>query len=73
MKERSRKSGTAVMFYDLKKREKISDLDHYLTHSIAYAYYGVMLLNGTMNVTGSNISFGLTDDGAYDKTNYLVW
>ena len=42
-----------------------------LNGSLAYAYYGYML--DRVLVQGFNVSFGVSGDGFYNKTEYNSW
>lgn len=42
-----------------------------LNTSLAWVYYGSLL--DTILVQGFNVSFGMSGDGLYTKTNYSTW
>lgn len=44
-----------------------------LNGSLAWSYYGNRLYEKELLVQGFNVSFGMSDDGFYTKTNYTTW
>ncbi|XP_050400032.1 glycosylated lysosomal membrane protein B isoform X2 [Patella vulgata] len=67
---RNRLSGTYVNSDD---RTDGMNQKHYLERSVAYSYFGDKLFSADMTTSGTNISFGLSEDGFYVKKNYTVW
>ncbi|KAK6180494.1 hypothetical protein SNE40_012639 [Patella caerulea] len=67
---RNRLSGTYVNSDD---RTDGMHQKHYLERSVAYSYFGDKLFSTEVVTSGTNMSFGLTQDGFYVKKNYTVW
>ncbi|XP_046332564.1 glycosylated lysosomal membrane protein-like [Haliotis rufescens] len=65
---RSRSVATSVQKYALGDIKNVTSL---LKSSLAYAYFSDDLFS--MNSATTNVSFGLSKDGSYTKTNYTSW
>lgn len=66
---RSRSKATGMKHYHL---QSLTEMDDMLTNTLVYAYYG----KGWASITtaqASNFSFGLGQDGGYNKTQVLTW
>ncbi|ESO94478.1 hypothetical protein LOTGIDRAFT_118279 [Lottia gigantea] len=68
--DRDRLSGTFVAYYSETNAKEQGGL---LEESIAYTYFGNVLFTTKYSKSATNISFGLSKDGFYTKTNYTVW
>ncbi|XP_067665535.1 glycosylated lysosomal membrane protein B-like [Haliotis asinina] len=67
---RSRSVATSVKSYELGDTKNVTSL---LKTSLAYAYFSDAMFTDSMNAITTNISFGLSKDGSYTKTNYTSW
>ncbi|KAL5004804.1 hypothetical protein ScPMuIL_018260 [Solemya velum] len=67
---RSRSDGTKMITSPLQRNSTHLDMEG-LKQTIAYAYFGDKLLN--MEIGGTNLSFGLSQDGFYTKTEHTAW
>ena len=67
---RSRNVATTVKKYQLGDTHNVTEL---LMTSVAHAFYGSQLSQKGVAKHSLNISFGLSKDGTYFKTNYLSW
>ncbi|KAL4228254.1 hypothetical protein ACF0H5_013687 [Mactra antiquata] len=65
--QRSRAEATGMKHYGMRLS---TDIDPYM-NTLVYGYYGDNLINTMINV--GNFSFGLSQDGGYNKTQVLTW
>lgn len=68
-KTRSRSEATGMKHYDLKELDSMNK--ELLKDTVAFGYYGDSLMSQMSRA--SNLSFGLSKDGGYNKTQVLTW
>lgn len=69
--ERARSSATAMKHYKFENISMTDTKQGQMNQSILFGYYGYRLLE--ISKTAMNWSFGIGNDGGYNKTQYLAW
>ena len=64
---------TKQFYYDLEPLNSTSLEQMGARVSLAYAYFGEELMEDSLSMSVTNVSFGLTKDKFYKDTNYTIW